>query len=51
MLGINVENFFMNIQLGNITDDMMKKVKDMSVYTDNEFIQLINDVVIVKLGN
>lgn len=36
MLGINVENFFMNIQLGNITDDMMKKVKDM------QYIQIMN---------
>lgn len=51
MLEINVENFLMNIQLGNITDDMVKKVKDMPVYTDNEFIQLINDVAIIKLGN
>lgn len=39
------------ISLGNITDDMMKQIKKMPAYPDNECVQLINDVVIVKLSN
>ncbi len=41
----------MNIQLGHITDDMMKKVKDMPAYPDNDCVNLIDGVVVVKLSN
>lgn len=45
------QGFPMNIQLGHITDDMMKKVKDMPAYPDNDCVNLIDGVVVVKLSN
>lgn len=48
---LKLQGFPMNIQLGNVTDDIMKKVKDMPAYPDNECVKLIDDVVIVKLSN
>lgn len=41
----------MNIQIGNMTDDMMKKVKDMPSYPDNDCVKLIDNTVIIKLSN
>ena len=48
---LKLQGFPMDIQLGNITDDMMNNVKDMPVYPDNDCVKLINDTVIVKLNN
>lgn len=48
---LKFQGFPMNIQLGHITDDMMKKVKDMPAYPDNECVKLIDGVVIVKLSS
>lgn len=48
---LKLQGFPMDIQLGNITDDMMNNVKDMPAYPDNDCVQLINDTVIVKLSN
>lgn len=48
---LKLQGFPMDIQLGNITDDMMNNVKDMPVYPDNDCVKLINDTVIVKLSN
>lgn len=48
---LKLQGFPMDIQLGNITDDMMNNVKDMPVYPDNDCVNLINDTVIVKLSN
>lgn len=46
-----LQGFPMDIQLGNITEDMMKQIHNMPVYPDNECVKLINDTVIVKLSN
>ncbi len=48
---MQLQGFPMNIQLGHITDDMMKKVKDMPAYPDNNCVNLIDGVVVVKLSN
>lgn len=48
---LKLQGFPMNIQIGNMTDDMMKKVKDMPSYPDNDCVKLIDNTVIVKLSN
>lgn len=47
---LKLQGFPMNIQLGNVTDDIMKKMKDIPAYSDNECVEL-DDVVIVKLSS
>lgn len=48
---LKLQGFPMNIQIGNMTDDMMKKVKDMPSYPDNDCVKLIDNTVIIKLSN
>ena len=48
---LKLQGFPMDIQLGNITDDIMNNIKDMPAYPDNDCVQLINDTVIIKLSN
>lgn len=48
---LKLQGFPMNIKIGKMTDDMMKKVKDMPAYPDNDCVNLIDGVVVVKLSN